>query len=52
MSKARQNRLRKAKEWFPEQGFTEDSHIVKMNLLMLMGAATQRKCAGGIVRAS
>ena len=29
MSKARQNRLRKAKEWFPEQGFTEDSHIVK-----------------------
>ena len=29
MSKERQNRLRKAKEWFSEQGFTEDSHIVK-----------------------
>ncbi|WP_022758926.1 hypothetical protein [Butyrivibrio fibrisolvens] len=29
MSKARQERLREARKWFPEQGFTEDSHIVK-----------------------
>lgn len=29
MSKARQNRLREARKWFPEQGFTEDSHVVK-----------------------
>lgn len=29
MSKARQKRLNAAKTWFHEQGFTEDSHIVK-----------------------
>ena len=29
MSKARQQRLKEARKWFPEQGFTEDSHIVK-----------------------
>ena len=29
MSKARQNRLREARKWFLEQGFTEDSHVVK-----------------------
>lgn len=29
MSKARQERLREARKWFPEQGFTEDSHVVK-----------------------
>ena len=29
MSKARQERLREARKWFPEQGFTENSHIVK-----------------------
>ena len=29
MSKARQQRLRLAKDWFLEQGFTEESHVVK-----------------------
>ena len=29
MSKARQKRLKEARKWFPEQGFTEDSHVVK-----------------------
>ena len=29
MSKARRQRLKEARKWFPEQGFTEDSHIVK-----------------------
>lgn len=29
MSKARQQRLKEARKWFPEQGFAEDSHIVK-----------------------
>lgn len=29
MSKERQQRLKEARKWFPEQGFTEDSHIVK-----------------------
>lgn len=29
MSKVRKQRLKEARKWFPEQGFTEDSHIVK-----------------------
>ena len=29
MTKARRIRLKEAKEWFPTQGFTEDSHVVK-----------------------
>ena len=29
MSKARQQRLKEARKWFPEQGFTEDSHLEK-----------------------
>ena len=29
MTKARRQRLREAREWFPAQGFSEDSHIVK-----------------------
>ena len=29
MTKARQNRLREARAWFPAQGFTDDSHDVK-----------------------
>lgn len=29
MSKARQERLEKARKWYAEQNFTEDSHIVK-----------------------
>ena len=29
MSKARTQRLKAAKEWYPAQHFTEDSHVVK-----------------------
>ena len=29
MTEARRKRLEEARKWFPEQGFTEDSHIVK-----------------------
>ena len=29
MNKARQNRLEQARQWYEEQNFTEDSHIVK-----------------------
>ena len=29
MSKARQQRLKEARSWYPEQHFTEDSHIIK-----------------------
>ena len=29
MTEARRKRLEKARKWFPQQGFTEDSHIVK-----------------------
>ena len=29
MTKARRQRLREAREWFPAQGFSEDCHIVK-----------------------
>ena len=56
MTKARQQRLKEAREWFPEQGFTEDSHIVKayrkrfnvdricaMRELCLLGVLSQEK---------
>lgn len=29
MSKAREKRLREARKWYEEQGFNDDSHIVK-----------------------
>ena len=29
MTKARKQRLKEARKWFHEQGFTDDSHIVK-----------------------
>ena len=29
MTEARRKRLKEAKDWFPAQGFTEDSHVVK-----------------------
>ena len=29
MSKARQERLKTARQWYEDQHFTEDSHIVK-----------------------